>query len=238
MAQVTRRSPAGEAGGATIDGPSLEQPTPIPVPTGAPEPGTRGAGQGGDGAPKGTRERILDIALELFIDKGFDKTSLREIAEKLGFSKAALYYHFASKDDILLALHYRLHDVLQETLSSLVGPEQTVSSWKAMFDRVIDQMLANRRLFILHERNRAALEQLHSEAHESDHDDFEGQFRRVLADERVSLRDRVRLSCSLGAVMSGLFLGGDLFSEVDTGSLGQLLRDAVRDLLEPGSPEG
>jgi AcrR family transcriptional regulator len=57
----------------------------------------------------GTRERILDIALDLFIDKGYDKTSLREIAEKLGFSKAALYYHFASKDDILLALHQRLH---------------------------------------------------------------------------------------------------------------------------------
>ena len=43
-----------------------------------------------------TRERILDIALELFTERGYDKTSLRQIAEQLGFSKAAIYYHFAS----------------------------------------------------------------------------------------------------------------------------------------------
>ena len=47
-----------------------------------------------------TRDRILDIALDLFVEQGFDKTSLREIAERLGFSKAAIYYHFASKDEI------------------------------------------------------------------------------------------------------------------------------------------
>src|SRR5579872_6632795 len=69
------------------------------------------------GPPQGTRERILDIALDLFIDNGFDKTSLRQIAEQLGFSKAALYYHFASKDDILMALHLRVHEVFHEALA-------------------------------------------------------------------------------------------------------------------------
>ena len=54
---------------------------------------------------RSTRERILDVALDLFVDQGYDKTSLREIAEKMGFSKAALYYHFASKADILMGLH-------------------------------------------------------------------------------------------------------------------------------------
>ena len=56
---------------------------------------------------RSTRERILDVALDLFIEKGYDRTSLREIAEPLGFSKAALYYHFASKEDILMALQDR-----------------------------------------------------------------------------------------------------------------------------------
>jgi AcrR family transcriptional regulator len=216
---MARRAAPGAADGTTV-----ERPGPPPTP---PPPA---------GGPKNTRERILDIALELFIEKGYDKTSLREIAEQLGFSKAALYYHFASKDDILLALHYRLHDVLQETLGTLDREEGGVASWTVMLDRVIDQMLANRRLFVLHERNRAALEQLHSAAHDADHDDFEDRFHRVLNDKRVSLRDRVRLSCSLGAVMSGLFFGGDLFSEVDSAILGGLLRDAVRDLLDPQAP--
>src|SRR6516162_5877947 len=57
-----------------------------------------------------TRDRILDVALDLFTEQGFDGTSLREIAERLHVTKAALYYHFESKDDILMALHMRLHE--------------------------------------------------------------------------------------------------------------------------------
>jgi len=52
--------------------------------------------------PRGdTRERIQSIALELFAEQGYEKTSLREIAERLGVTKAALYYHFRSKEDIV-----------------------------------------------------------------------------------------------------------------------------------------
>ena len=58
-----------------------------------------------------TRERILDVALDLFIEQGYDKTSLRQIAEPLGFTQAAIYYHFAAKQDILIALHLRLHEL-------------------------------------------------------------------------------------------------------------------------------
>jgi AcrR family transcriptional regulator len=48
-----------------------------------------------------TRERIQQVALELFAEHGYDKTALREIAERLGVTKAALYYHFKTKEDIL-----------------------------------------------------------------------------------------------------------------------------------------
>ena len=51
-----------------------------------------------------TRRRILDVALELFARQGFAATSTREISERLGFTKAALYYHFHTKDDLLSAL--------------------------------------------------------------------------------------------------------------------------------------
>jgi AcrR family transcriptional regulator len=48
-----------------------------------------------------TRERIKTVALELFTEHGYEQTSLREIAERLGVTKAALYYHFKSKEEIV-----------------------------------------------------------------------------------------------------------------------------------------
>ncbi|WNM24992.1 TetR/AcrR family transcriptional regulator [Demequina capsici] len=51
-----------------------------------------------------TRERIQSVALERFTDNGYDQTSLREIAEDLGVTKAALYYHFKTKEEILDSL--------------------------------------------------------------------------------------------------------------------------------------
>ena len=51
-----------------------------------------------------TREQIQSVALELFAEKGYDRASLREIAERLHVTKAALYYHFRTKDDILASV--------------------------------------------------------------------------------------------------------------------------------------
>jgi AcrR family transcriptional regulator len=65
-----------------------------------------------------TRTRIQAIALELFTEQGYDATSLREIAERLGVTKAALYYHFKSKEEIvesMMADHLvRLEELLKE----------------------------------------------------------------------------------------------------------------------------
>ncbi len=51
-----------------------------------------------------TREQIRRVALEMFAERGYAGTSLREIAERLGVSKAAVYYHFSTKEDILASL--------------------------------------------------------------------------------------------------------------------------------------
>src|ERR1700744_5698157 len=51
-----------------------------------------------------TRARVLQDALELFAEQGFAATSTRELSERLGFTKAALYYYFRTKDDLLTAL--------------------------------------------------------------------------------------------------------------------------------------
>src|SRR5262249_33846507 len=147
-----------------------------------------------------TRDRILDVALDLFIEKGFDGTSLREIAERLGVTKAALYYHFASKDDILLALHMRLHAFGKDALVKITADEPVgIQAWGAVLDEMVGQMLAQRRIFLMHQRNQAALEKLHREEHDAEHEDLQTQFRKVLVDTRVPLGDRIRMAASFGA---------------------------------------
>src|SRR2546430_10190455 len=61
-----------------------------------------------------TRSRILTAARELFVDRGYAGTSVRDIAEHLGMTKGALYYHFSSKEDLLYALVEPLLEALEE----------------------------------------------------------------------------------------------------------------------------
>lgn len=70
------------------------RPESAPVLAGAPE----------DARRTDTRERILEVAARLFSERGFAGTSIRDIAGELGVTKAALYYHFPSKDAILVEL--------------------------------------------------------------------------------------------------------------------------------------
>jgi AcrR family transcriptional regulator len=185
--------------------------------------------------PGSTRERILDIALELFADQGYDKTSLRDIAERLGTTKAALYYHFERKQDILLELHLRLHALGREALEQLESLEDgqaRADAWPGLIDHFIDQVVDNRELVLLHQRNHGALEELtNNERHQAENDDIEQQFRRVLQSPSIPLAQRVRMVCSLGAVVSALVGGEGLFGDVPLPDLAELVRDAVGDLL-------
>jgi AcrR family transcriptional regulator len=180
----------------------------------------------------GTRERILDVALDLFVEHGFDGTSLRQIAEELGITKAALYYYFASKDDILMALHMRLHEFGQEVIRTIGDEPVTLESWAVLLGELTSQMMDQRKIFLLHERNQATFEKLHRKEHMDAHEDLQARFRTILADPRISLRDRVRMAGAFGVVFAGLFLSGDAFSSASNDELWDILNGAVQDVLE------
>jgi AcrR family transcriptional regulator len=182
-----------------------------------------------------TRERILDIALQLFTEQGYEATSLRDIAERLGTTKAALYYHFARKEDILLELHLRLHALGREALDRLGelpdGP-QRADAWPGLLDDFIDQVVTNRELVLLHQRNHGALDQLqYNERHQAENDDIEQQFRRILQSPDIPLERRVRMACSISAVIGTLATGEAVFGDVPMDELAELVRAAARDVL-------
>jgi AcrR family transcriptional regulator len=190
-----------------------------------------------DAGQRDTRQRILDVALALFIEQGYDGTSLREIAERLGVTKAALYYHFASKEDLLLALHMRLHEFGKEALERMDDGPVTLELWAELLDEVLDQIVAQRQIFLMHERNQAAIEKLHSKAHDAEHEDLQNHLRLILGDSSLPLADRVRMAASVGVLFSGLLLSGEVFAGAPNDEMGKLLREVLHDILG-GRPGG
>ena len=87
-----------------------------------------------------------------------------------------------------MALHMRLHDFGKDALVQMGDEPVTLEQWGELLDELVDQMLAQRKLFLMHERNQAALEKLHRAEHDAEHEDIQNQFRQVLADPRVPLR--------------------------------------------------
>lgn len=63
--------------------------------------------------PSDTKTRIQAVARELFVRQGVQNTSLRQIADRLGITKPALYYHFASRDDLVRSIVQPLVDDME-----------------------------------------------------------------------------------------------------------------------------
>ena len=73
---------------------------------------------------EGTKERILRIALELFAQNGYLGTSMNDIAGQLGFTKAALYKHYAGKQEILDKIVERMNRMDYERAEAYEMPKR------------------------------------------------------------------------------------------------------------------
>ncbi|HLL68071.1 MAG TPA: helix-turn-helix domain-containing protein [Micromonosporaceae bacterium] len=118
---------------------------------GAPEPAV------GDGPD--TRSRIQRVALALFIEHGYEKTSLREIAERLGVTKAALYYHFQTKDDIIQSLIEDRIARLDELLAWAQQQPRTPATRRELIQRYGEDLQSERHHEVMRffERNQTAI---------------------------------------------------------------------------------
>lgn len=89
-----------------------------------------------------TRQRIQDVALNLFADQGYEKTSLREIAEHLDVTKAALYYHFKTKEDILVSIFEDLNRPVEELITWGEKQPRTLETKKEILSRYSEALAA------------------------------------------------------------------------------------------------
>ena len=67
------------------------------------------------------REEIIDAAVQLFHRQGYTNTSMQDIANAVGLLKGSLYYHIASKEDLLFEIHERFMNVLIEKAEAREG---------------------------------------------------------------------------------------------------------------------
>lgn len=57
------------------------------------------------------KDKLFEVALDEFIEKGYDKASLNNILKKAGISKGSFYYHFSNKQELYLYLFRSIHEL-------------------------------------------------------------------------------------------------------------------------------
>jgi AcrR family transcriptional regulator len=142
----------------------------------------------------------LATALELIAEKGFAATSTRELSERLGFTKAALYYHFRTKEDLLVAL---VEPGMQQfrVLLERMGPNDR-SDRQDLLDGYVTIVVNNLDLFRLVSRE-PAISQIERLATISQ-PLYEELIRRLVGHAHPGVADTARAHVALGGVHAAL----------------------------------
>src|SRR5262245_6215768 len=98
--------------------------------------------ESGEAGSKGeqTRSLILETALEMFGERGYEETTMRAIAEKAGIALGNTYYHFRSKEHLIQAYYERMHELHTERCADVLKKERTL---KGRLLGVMGQILDN-----------------------------------------------------------------------------------------------
>ena len=98
-----------------------------------------------------TKERIVETALELFAEKGYLGTSMNDIAKQLGFTKAALYKHYTSKQEILNRIVERMNEMDYERAKQFEMPEGNLAEIVAAYQKTpVEKVRAYSKAQFLH----------------------------------------------------------------------------------------
>lgn len=95
------------------------------------------------------RRRILDAAKTLFLEHGFEKTSIRNIADHIEYSPGTIYLYFKDKNELLLALHTEAFDLFGKHLSQNIHQLTPIERLAQMGKNYISYALQNPELYEL-----------------------------------------------------------------------------------------
>ena len=96
--------------------------------------------------PLDTRSRILDAALDLFSERGYQGSSMRELADRLDITKATVFYHFPSKAVLMATLVEPLSEELEDVLARATLIEDRVLARRALIEGTLDVYIRNHKV--------------------------------------------------------------------------------------------
>lgn len=95
------------------------------------------------------KREILDKALDLFIEEGYEDVTYQKIADRCGITRTTLYIYFKNKREIFLFSIKQLIGSLEEQLKQIISDESAnaIDVLKQMINRTLDECESNRQLF-------------------------------------------------------------------------------------------
>ena len=182
----------------------------------------------------GTRARIQEVALALFAEQGYEKTSLREIAERLDVTKAALYYHFKSKEDIVRSLVEDYFGQVDALIAWARAQPVTAGTRGEILRRYVGIVAEGDEVFRMLHQNQAAVNTL--AAAKSRGEVFRermGALVELLTGPGAPLGERLRAAMALGGVSVGWMFFADQVP--DRAELSAAVLGIAKDIAEGGS---
>ena len=95
-----------------------------------------------------TIETILSVSAKLFLEKGFDKTSMMDIAKTAGISKGAIYHHFQSKDEIIKSVTERQSQAVKDAMENFLSETSSLSG-KEQLQLILERNFENQKAHYL-----------------------------------------------------------------------------------------
>jgi len=182
-------------------------------------PDTAGAFRRGNGRtdrPPYDLDAVLDVAVSTFNERGYEATSISVLAERLGTSKSALYYHVSGKEELLDRALSRALDALEGEIADAESlPGSAAERLEAALRGAVRALVAELPAVTLLLRVRGNTEV-----------------------EREALRRRRAVDHRLSALVDAAHVEGSLRADLDSGTTSRLLFGMINSLVEWSHPDG
>ena len=149
---------------------------------------------------KTTRERILDVASRLFVERGYAATSVRDIAAELGISNPSLYHHFASKERLLEELLAEPRERIAAALRA-APPERAADRASWIVGGLVDALEAHSGVVVAALQDAGTSIEFERRAAVPQESDVRALLGELVADDHPELRITMAIAAVKGAAL-------------------------------------